>query len=522
MNRAIWLDKLAMKQYQGSQKTWPAIANLQYLCRPVIVYFPEYKQPWYYNKAMQWHKDKYVEQETSDLFDCIQSCNKCNALIKSSHCNRNSVISLGLANRCWPTTERSLGAAGSGSYCTNSQFEKLIQTICILEIWLKTMMTKDELQDKNMLHIMSQMEYELAAECKCFKRKYENKMLLIYSIGGLYREGITTLGHILPASSLIEDGYVGSHLESCFFKIRQNVCPHNSEEKHAKNWSELASTRLRIFQDEINPAAGLAESLSNLLTGGAAHADCFDEGDKPMAVVVLSNLKQSLKLVEKWDMKGHPFADLLHTFSAQYTYVRPMHSSYVVWHNHRGEITGKELWAGTLSGHYASTAVHKMMNFLCLQNTVDIFVNLQKSFFSYANIVGHAYILRPEQGTHTFKCKSCQPSYYINKNFTVVGILYKLFDNVCKMAGIGSNWSDIHLVLICDFKYVIGFCSNKAETLKRVMLKCCNCGKERIPARFSNEGGFSGYVSLKEVNNTKANEKTKLLILPLKIKHTYK
>lgn len=308
----VWWDKLVGRLSPECNLVWPALANLQYVSQPVISIFP-------------------VIARTDTVDRCIQQMN--------------------LYNRCWPRVERACGYVSQGVYMTWDSSIVLSKHVVVAGITLSIIhehvRTGESNIDEELVELSKEERYirhrtilePMLSIAKKVKPKFEfseysarNILKLVQRIGQLFEDSASQLKdvHVVKPKTgydatkikqILEDQMnTSSRLDLEFTHLVENELIKVETAILAYiEFDSLKSYRESDYQ--CSTGARVVDtwamcSLSHVaMSSQAAWAEAYDDGDKLVAAIVFSNMKQAIYEARKWAVcpkDVHPFKQLMH------------------------------------------------------------------------------------------------------------------------------------------------------------------------------------------------------------------
>ena len=315
----IWWDKLAQIQYNGSQKSWPATANLQFPTHMSLVCLPLSLRN-DYNSLPLWSNDPFVESIIQKSVDHISSCDSCRSL--KWICKRNDpLVSPVMAMRSWPFMEVRLANMNVGAFVTAKQIGYLIDTIQTMMLIWNTCNRGLGSSSDSYIFYMNYLEY-----CNEFFKSYDDNTcsdlftLISTMLQNVDRntkheiqlEFINILGFLpnLVTNVTILELYISTEKEQLHPTIKK-MCEMLKAEYRKTDESNLNTLRRKLMLKSWKPES-IANAINEVLNGYSHKSKCFREADKIIAAVALMDIELTQNVLLEWDPDTgiHPFAEL--------------------------------------------------------------------------------------------------------------------------------------------------------------------------------------------------------------------
>ncbi len=402
----IWWDKLAQIQYKGSQKSWPATANLQFPTHMTLVCLPLAISKDYSSLPL-WSNKSLVNSLIETSVHHISSCSACKAL--SWICVRDSpLVSPAMAMRCWPFMEIRLANMNVGAFITAKQMEYLINTIqALMLIWY---VCNQKYKNSS--------SYELYAEnieyCHDFLQSCTDNICLELSsviddvLGNvtsdieneIQLEFINILGFLtnVIANVTILELYIDEEKARLHPTIKK-LCKNKTEYNDTDDYNRDLIKRKLMLHDWQQES--IANTVNEVLSGYSHNSECYRDADKIIAALVLMDIELTQSVLQKWDPDSgrHPFIDLFTKEENWDKICRSNNMSCLLMDTPMNRMQDVSVfWMGCMQSKINGKVFMEAVNDstiggICLNNSViqNMQNKLQQVFIEKINIKGHYY-----------------------------------------------------------------------------------------------------------------------------------
>lgn len=278
--KAIWFDRLGERQFK---EDWPILATLHSLAAPII-YVPPTRTREYSRYQIP---DKWDAPTASFVFqmeEILQECNYCGP--KSPQPFDSRLLNIAACLRAWSVNEVMIANSSCGAFISSTSNERLRYTVAwytlLLQILLDVMGYGRDVLERS-VEVYGEPLFHPCSRCLgqirdlTLKHPSFDYHYLHYTLSELLRHK----GRFNLPTSRQEDINTDTNLNS-------NTQPDSSHGISTEG-SLRRSTPQILSQREL-------EALStNILRGSSSQFPCYDEGDKWLCALILSNLEQFLR-----------------------------------------------------------------------------------------------------------------------------------------------------------------------------------------------------------------------------------